>query len=150
MKKIFTTSEAKARASKLRDILDNHGHQLKHTESLEVISKLEGAADWNTYSAHLKMLERNPGGRNTSISSPANDQRKTPDEDRLLYCSFCDKSQHNVRALIAGPNIFICDNCTDKCIGILIETQTLLPGKIENMPKLESLIQESLDDENGK
>jgi len=31
------------------------------------------------------------------------------DGDRLLYCSFCGKSQHEVRKLIAGPSVFICD-----------------------------------------
>jgi len=46
-------SEVKARASKLRDILIVMGHQLKHTESLEVISKIDGFTDWNTYTAHL-------------------------------------------------------------------------------------------------
>ena len=33
------------------------------------------------------------------------------DSDKLLYCSFCGKSQHEVRKLIAGPSVFICDEC---------------------------------------
>ena len=80
MNKTITPSEVKARASKLREILASHGHQLKHTESLEVISKLEGAADWNTYSAHLtaiqKKLEQDLGNRNTEISSTEHDKQK--------------------------------------------------------------------------
>ena len=38
---------------------------------------------------------------------------KGSDGDRLLYCSFCGKSQHEVRKLIAGPSVFICDECVD-------------------------------------
>ena len=35
------------------------------------------------------------------------------DDGKLLYCSFCGKSQHEVRKLIAGPSVFICDECVD-------------------------------------
>ena len=41
--------------------------------------------------------------------------------DRLLYCSFCGKSQHEVRKLIAGPSVFICDECVDLCNDIIRE-----------------------------
>lgn len=51
-------SEVKARASKLRDVLISMGHQLKHSESLEVISKIEGYPDWNTYTAYLSKKEQ--------------------------------------------------------------------------------------------
>jgi len=40
---------------------------------------------------------------------------------RLLYCSFCGKSQHEVRKLIAGPSVFICDECVDLCNDIIRE-----------------------------
>jgi len=43
------------------------------------------------------------------------------DEKELLHCSFCGKSQHEVRKLIAGPNVFICDECVDLCIEIIKE-----------------------------
>ena len=42
-------------------------------------------------------------------------------DDKLLYCSFCGKSQHEVRKLIAGPSVFICDECVDLCIDIIRE-----------------------------
>ncbi|UTW45642.1 ATP-dependent Clp protease ATP-binding subunit ClpX [bacterium SCSIO 12696] len=47
----------------------------------------------------------------------------TGDEDngKLLYCSFCGKSQHEVRKLIAGPSVFICDECVDLCNDIISE-----------------------------
>ncbi len=41
--------------------------------------------------------------------------------EKLLYCSFCGKSQHEVRKLIAGPSVFICDECIDLCNDIINE-----------------------------
>ncbi len=46
---------------------------------------------------------------------------KDQDEDKLLYCSFCGKSQNEVRKLIAGPSVFICDECVDLCNDIIRE-----------------------------
>ena len=37
----------------------------------------------------------------------------------ILYCSFCGKSQHEVRKLIAGPTVFICDECVELCMDII-------------------------------
>ncbi|MCR8921931.1 ATP-dependent Clp protease ATP-binding subunit ClpX [Dasania sp. GY-MA-18] len=51
------------------------------------------------------------------------DDTKDNGEDggKLLYCSFCGKSQHEVRKLIAGPSVFICDECVDLCNDIIRE-----------------------------
>jgi ATP-dependent Clp protease ATP-binding subunit ClpX len=46
---------------------------------------------------------------------------KSEDNGKLLYCSFCGKSQHEVRKLIAGPSVFICDECVDLCNDIIRE-----------------------------
>ncbi|GLS84195.1 ATP-dependent protease ATP-binding subunit ClpX [Paraferrimonas haliotis] len=43
------------------------------------------------------------------------------DNSKLLYCSFCGKSQHEVRKLIAGPSVYICDECVDLCNDIIRE-----------------------------
>ena len=43
------------------------------------------------------------------------------DGGKLLYCSLCGKSQHEVRKLIAGPSVFICDECVDLCNDIIRE-----------------------------
>ncbi|MCH2056296.1 MAG: ATP-dependent protease ATP-binding subunit ClpX [Thalassotalea sp.] len=43
------------------------------------------------------------------------------DSGKLLYCSFCGKSQHEVRKLIAGPSVFICDECVELCNDIIRE-----------------------------
>jgi ATP-dependent Clp protease ATP-binding subunit ClpX len=45
----------------------------------------------------------------------------TGDSKNTLYCSFCGKSQHEVRKLIAGPTVFICDECVELCMDIIRE-----------------------------
>ena len=49
------------------------------------------------------------------------DSTSSGDDGKLLYCSFCGKSQHEVRKLIAGPSVFICDECVDLCNDIIRE-----------------------------
>jgi len=46
---------------------------------------------------------------------------KEDDSGKMLYCSFCGKSQHEVRKLIAGPSVFICDECVELCNDIIRE-----------------------------
>ncbi len=48
--------------------------------------------------------------------------------DKLLYCSFCGKSQHEVRKLIAGPSVFICDECIELCNDIIRDEMIDRPG----------------------
>ena len=50
----------------------------------------------------------------------SNDDSKSKG-DKLLYCSFCGKSQHEVRKLIAGPSVFVCDECVELCNEIIRE-----------------------------
>ena len=55
------------------------------------------------------------------------------DGDKLLYCSFCGKSQHEVKKLIAGPSVFICNECVDLCNDIIKEeVQNTKQGQSEN------------------
>ncbi len=49
------------------------------------------------------------------------DDRSKGKDEKLLYCSFCGKSQHEVKKLIAGPSVFICDECVDLCNDIIRE-----------------------------
>ncbi|MCS6946664.1 MAG: ATP-dependent Clp protease ATP-binding subunit ClpX, partial [Steroidobacteraceae bacterium] len=49
------------------------------------------------------------------------DTRGRQDDGKLLYCSFCGKSQHEVRKLIAGPSVFVCDECVELCNDIIRE-----------------------------
>jgi ATP-dependent Clp protease ATP-binding subunit ClpX len=77
----------------------------------------------------------------------SNRRNRSGDDDKLLYCSFCGKSQHEVRKLIAGPSVFVCDECVELCNDIIREevqengsshVQASLPTPRE--------IKESLDD----
>jgi len=51
----------------------------------------------------------------------SNDRNGKGDDGKLLYCSFCGKSQHEVRKLIAGPSVFVCDECVELCNDIIRE-----------------------------
>lgn len=70
------------------------------------------------------------------------------DNGKLLYCSFCGKSQHEVRKLIAGPSVFVCDECVDLCNDIIreelqeqVETgSTDLPKPTEIKSKLDEYV----------
>ncbi len=66
------------------------------------------------------------------------DDTTTKDQDsgKLLYCSFCGKSQHEVRKLIAGPSVFICDECVELCNDIIREEmQEQSPADGTKLPK---------------
>jgi ATP-dependent Clp protease ATP-binding subunit ClpX len=52
---------------------------------------------------------------------PDDKHNKGDDGGKLLYCSFCGKSQHEVRKLIAGPSVFVCDECVELCNDIIRE-----------------------------
>ncbi len=51
----------------------------------------------------------------------SDESRGKQDDGKLLYCSFCGKSQHEVRKLIAGPSVFVCDECVELCNDIIRE-----------------------------
>jgi ATP-dependent Clp protease ATP-binding subunit ClpX len=69
------------------------------------------------------------------------------DNGKLLYCSFCGKSQHEVRKLIAGPSVFVCDECVELCNDIIREEISEISPK-ESKEALPSPIEirESLDE----
>jgi ATP-dependent Clp protease ATP-binding subunit ClpX len=58
-------------------------------------------------------------------------------ENQILYCSFCGKSQHQVKKLIAGPTVFICDDCVSLCNEILVEEidREKFSPYLQNIPK---------------
>lgn len=61
------------------------------------------------------------------------------DKDKTLFCSFCGKNQHEVKKLIAGPSVFICDECIDLCTDIIKEEIKASDSKkevdIDHIPK---------------
>lgn len=71
---------------------------------------------------------------------------KKSDDQKTLYCSFCGKSQHEVRKLIAGPSVFICDECVDLCEDIIQEeVREAMSSDPDNIPA-PSEIRQVLDD----
>ncbi len=73
------------------------------------------------------------------------DKHGKSDDGKLLYCSFCGKSQHEVRKLIAGPSVFICDECVELCNDIIreeMQDKARESGRSLPVPKE---IKESLD-----
>jgi len=65
-----------------------------------------------------------------------NDRDGKGDDGKLLYCSFCGKSQHEVRKLIAGPSVFVCDECVELCNDIIREEmQEKSSGGGNKLPK---------------
>lgn len=59
------------------------------------------------------------------MDEPKKPHRRKKDPD-TLYCSFCNKSHHEVSKLIAGPKVLICDECIEICNEIIVEEQYLL------------------------
>ena len=69
--------------------------------------------------------------------------RKEMENNDILHCSFCGKSQHEVRKLIAGPSVFICDECIELCNEIVKEEEpsgVSVDGKIPTPREIESVL----------
>ena len=66
----------------------------------------------------------------------SNGKNKKGGDDKILHCSFCGKNQHEVKKLIAGPSVFVCDECVALCNDIIEEEQkeTLLPHATKKLP----------------
>jgi ATP-dependent Clp protease ATP-binding subunit ClpX len=75
------------------------------------------------------------------------DKKSNDGDNKLLYCSFCGKSQHEVRKLIAGPSVFICDECVDLCNDIIREEiKEIAPKKKQDDLPTPKEIHAHLDD----
>ena len=103
--------DAKTMAHALRDALKAKTIEIAHSESLELIANAFGYSNWNVLAAKIEAAGR-PGGE------------QKPTGPRALYCSFCGKNQHEVRKLIAGPTVYICDGCVELCVDYIREEGT--------------------------
>ena len=113
--------DAKAMAHALRDALKAKAIETTHSESLELIAKAFGYENWNILSAKIEAAQSAaPDGRALSRAGATG-----PTSSATLYCSFCGKSQYEVRKLIAGPTVFVCDECVELCNDI-IENEEIL------------------------
>jgi hypothetical protein len=108
--------------------------EITHAEALELIAKSFGYENWNILSAKIEAAEP-PASGERSLSVAA---RNEPAPPKILYCSFCGRSQHHVRKLIAGPPpSFICDDCVNICTNVVepdhdTELFQLMKGKEES------------------
>jgi len=106
--------DAKAMAHALREALKGDGLQINHSQSLELIAKAFGYDNWNILSAKIEAARPRVID---SEASPAAAQE--PTLPKTLYCSFCTKSQHDVKKLIEGPSVYICDECVEICVDVV-------------------------------
>ncbi len=109
--------DAKAMAHALCDALKSRAVETTHSDSLELIAKAFGYENWNILSAKIEAAEPRAGDERALAPAAPQD----PAAPRTLYCSFCGKSQHDVRKLIAGPSVYICDECVELCLDIIRE-----------------------------
>jgi hypothetical protein len=100
--------DAKTMAQALRDALKAKTIEITHSESFELIAKAFGYGNWNILAAKIEAAGRQAG-------------EQEPVGPRALHCSFCGKSQHEVRKLIAGPMVYICDGCVELCVDYIRE-----------------------------
>jgi ClpX C4-type zinc finger protein/glyoxalase superfamily protein len=107
--------DAKAMAHTLRDALKAKAVETSHSECLELIAKAFGYDNWNILSAKVETARS--GASDGRALSPAG--TSGPEPSNTLHCSFCGKSQHDVRKLVAGPKVFICDECVELCNEII-------------------------------
>jgi ATP-dependent Clp protease ATP-binding subunit ClpX len=76
----------------------------------------------------------------------SDDKNNDEDSGKLLYCSFCGKSQHEVKKLIAGPSVFVCDECVELCNDIIREEmQEQSASSVDQLPKPQE-VKNDLDD----
>src|SRR3984957_16045548 len=101
--------DAKAMARSLRGALRAKAVPTTYSESLELIAKAFGYENWNILAAKIDAAQPRAG------------VQRSAQQGNLLYCSFCGKNQHEVRKLVAGPAVYICDECVDLCTGIVDE-----------------------------
>jgi|GEM_PF-1932899 len=98
--------DAKVMARALRAGLAAQHLTVTHSQSLELTAKAFGFDNWNILAARIEAAR-------PALAEPAAKGAKT------LFCSFCGKSQHEVKTLIAGPNTMICEACVGLCNDIV-------------------------------
>ena len=109
--------DAKVMAHAVRDALKAKAVEITHSESLELIANAFGFANWNILSAKIEAARP----RADAEREPSPGGAEEPARPKTLYCTFCGKSQHDVKKLIAGPSAYICDECVELCVNFIRE-----------------------------
>jgi hypothetical protein len=119
--------DAKAMAQTLRQSLKAQSIDINHSNALELIAKALGCKDWHVLAARIEA--------DLAAPRPMEPPARSKSDPSVLHCSFCGKTQHEVSKLIAGPKVFICDECVALCDDIVkgpewyIGAQELLSAK---------------------
>jgi len=93
---------------------------ITHSDSLELIAKAFGYDNWNVLSAKIAAAQAHAADARALLR--AGEPASAPQD--TLYCSFCGKSQHDVVKLIAGPSVYICDECAELCMDIVRDEES--------------------------
>jgi hypothetical protein len=109
--------DAKAMAHALHGALRARSFETTYGECLDLIATAFGYEGWNVLSAKIQSAK--PPSERAGPPAGALD----PAVPKTLYCSFCGKSQHDVRKLIAGPSVYICDECVDLCNDVVDDSE---------------------------
>src|SRR5258708_7187056 len=123
--------DAKTMAHALRGALQLRAVETTHSACLELVAKAFGYENWNVLSAKIEVAQSRAAG--APPLTPAAGDDAAP-QKTTLHCSFCGKSQHDVRCLVAGPTVFICDECVALCDDIVEDEkiQSLLQADEES------------------
>ena len=113
--------DAKTMAHALRKALQVKAVETTHGECLELIAKAFGFESWNILAAKIEAAASASGA--PALASA--ELRHPVPQKPILYCSFCGKSQHEVRCLVAGPAVFICDECVGLCNEVIEDKEVL-------------------------
>ena len=105
--------DAKAMAHALRNGLKAKAVEATHSECLELLAKAFGFESWNVLSAKIEATQSPEPDRQ------AHDLRFK----EVLSCSFSGMTQHEVKELIAGPSVFVCDECVGLCNDIIDDNE---------------------------
>jgi hypothetical protein len=107
--------DAKTMAHALRGALQVKAIEITHSECLELIANAFGYDNWNILAAKIEAASGSSAAPPLAPAAVPDPAPPTP----TLYCSFCGKSQHDVRALVSGPSSLICDECIGICNDII-------------------------------
>jgi ClpX C4-type zinc finger/Glyoxalase superfamily protein len=131
--------DAKTMAHALRNALQVKAVETTHSECLELIAKAFGFENWNILAAEIETAQSRASS--APPLAPAEDHDPAPQKPTTLYCSLCGKNQHEVSALIAGPTVFICDECVGLCNDIIDDKEVLRLLKTDRKTRITNIQQ---------
>jgi ClpX C4-type zinc finger protein/uncharacterized protein DUF6894 len=106
------------RGAMVDDLAEARDHATRVVQSFTNDRSLEDWRDWFRMSATIRAMSSSLCPSLSCSASRIEIAMTVESLSKTLHCSFCGKSQHEVRKLIAGPTVFICDQCVELCTDI--------------------------------